>query len=62
MSNKNEFWDYFILCIVLAEIVLLPILLTYKVTMLGYILPIAVSIVAFTVAYLAIRDFFRQHG
>ncbi|MDL2272848.1 hypothetical protein LJC23_07460 [Desulfovibrio sp. OttesenSCG-928-I05] len=47
-------------CIVL-EAIALYFMMTAKITFLGTLLPIVVSIFSVTITFLACRDFFRQH-
>lgn len=59
--EHNTFTDYFFAAGIVAEAFLLLLCLTSGFSPVGYVLPIAVSCVAFTISFLAIRDFFRQH-
>lgn len=68
MENKNidettgvSSKDYYIAAAIVAEALFMFFALTNKMSFLGTVLPVIVSIVAVTITTLAVRDFFRQH-
>jgi len=53
--------DYLIAACIVLEAFIFYCCLVYKISLLGVLLPIAVSIASVTIATLSVRDFFRTH-
>ncbi len=58
MPNRT---DYIIVILFLIEVALIVYCLLNKVSALGYILPLCIAAVAFTIAIKAYMDFFKMH-
>jgi len=59
--DKEKCIDYAFALVFVCEVIFLCFLFIYNISIVGYIVPIGISIVAIIVTIYAVRDYFRQH-